>query len=778
MPRGEIPTFTPQLQLPGGETGAQATAQDFGAQIGESMQNLGGKIEQGSATVADTAEMFAHMQAQQWVSTAMTNHRNIVDKYMADPKNYSDPNFSGNVSDMLSKAQGDLVKAAPNMIAKNQLNVEMNDFKSQRMESAYKTQTDVMMQKGYNDLFFSSNTMLDSYRTNLKSPNIDAGAELFKQADDLFTKIDRTYGVIAPTMARELKEQVTSQLAYGAVNTNPDLAEKLLNRGYIEGRTRHFLEDSIETARSAQNISARQSALDFSDGLLRKAEMFPDQVLRGPGAEYYEAHGFKAKEAQEIAQRIQSKLDVNKDFGMLRDSITGMNEQGLLKKQDELYNSLKSLDPSSDKFNHDAEVMSRTQKFVQESIEMLHSDPVKYLSNYNKEISSATQAYRDNPSSDKFNNLVSLTMTYQGAAPDGDTSDKYLNLPMHEMHVMDSQYAQDRVKDIMASGPRQAGQKLHSIIQSYEPDAQALALNDLVDHGKLPITAYAMERTYGAPFSDKLNGALAMSKELNDTVGKQKGNTYEDFQKLLDTNNDWQQWSKLTAADNFQRQDIVAGFKDAVRSYSLGLTQDGTSPKDAVSKAVWDLTQWGHENVEVNGRHLQLSNNIYKGTPREFSMAVGAAIQGLDISRLNLANDNHSPIFPVALIAGHKETQQDAIRSILSTKLFPNMNRDGKSFSLYVRGQANDFQLRDTDGKPVTMDVKDLPTFTYGEKSRPTTSTMGMYGTYTESTSYEKFTSTNWPSMSLVNKQESTADKTVVDKNPFDVGNSLPPEER
>ena len=295
MPRGEIPTFTPQLQLPGGETGAQATAQDFGAQIGESMQNLGGKIEQGSATVADTAEMFAHMQAQQWVSTAMTNHRNTVDKYMADPKNYSDPNFSGNVSDMLSKAQGDLVKAAPNMIAKNQLNVEMNDFKSQRMESAYKTQTDVMMQKGYNDLFFSSNTMLDSYRTNLKSPNIDAGAELFKQADDLFTKIDRTYGVIAPTMARELKEQVTSQLAYGAVNTNPDLAEKLLNRGYIEGRTRHFLEDTIETARSAQNISARQSALDFSDGLLRKAEMFPYQVLRGPGAEYYVAHGFKDK---------------------------------------------------------------------------------------------------------------------------------------------------------------------------------------------------------------------------------------------------------------------------------------------------------------------------------------------------------------------------------------------------------------------------------------------------------------------------------------------------
>ena len=746
MPRGEVPSFTPELSLPGGSAGTLATPQDFGAQVGAAMQGFGEKINRGAETATDVAEMFKHMQSQQWVSKAMTDHRNTVDKFMADPKNYSDPNFAKNVSGLFDSATTGLQKQAPSLLARNQLNIEMNDFRSQRLESAYKTQTDVLMQKGYNDLFFSSNTMLDSYRTNLKSPNIDAGAELYKQADDLFTKIDRTYGVIAPSMARELKEQVTSQLAYGAVNTNPDLAEKLLNRGYIEGRTRHFLEDAIQTAHGAQEIGAKQEALDFTEGLLKKADMFPDQVFKGPDAKYYEAHGFTPKEAITMANHVQSLLDVNKDFGTARDKISGGNEDSLLKAQAQMYTDLKSLDPGSDKFDHDAKVYDRMDKFISKSIEVMHADPIKYLTTYNPEIRSAAQAYRENPSKDKFDTMTALTIRYQGAAPEGEDKGKYLNLAMHEQHVMDEQQAQDQVKDIMGSGPRDAGDKLHSIIQHYQPDYQALALNDLVNHGKLPVSAYVIERTHGAPFADKVTGAIMQAKELGETVGRQKGSTPEDIQKLLDGDNTWQQWSKVTAADNFQRQDIVAGFKGAIQAYAWGMIQDGKSPKEAVAGAVTDLTQWGHENVHVNGRTMQVPKNTYPGTSQEFAMAVSASIGRLDISGVKLTNDNHSPIFPVALMAGHTETRDAAIRSILQTKVFPNLNPDGKSFSLYVRGQDNDFQLRDKAGKPITMEIKDLPTFSYGTQAHQH-STMGM-GYYREYMTTDPLTMTNWPTAS------------------------------
>jgi len=713
----EIPTFDEQLSLGvHAETGPTANPEQFGAQVGEAMQTMGNKIVEGSSKITDLASMFGHMQAQQYVSKTMMDHRNAVDKYMADPKNYTDPNFSKNVDEMLKGGLVDAQKNAPNLLARNQVTIEYNDLHANRLESAYRTQTEVSLQKSFNDYAIAPNALLDNWRTNLNNPNVDATAETYKQTDELFKNIDRTLGTVAPQMARELKDQVTSQMAYGVVNSNPDLAEKILNRGYLEGRTRHFLEDAIQTARGAQDLSAKQTALDFSSGLLKKAEMFPDQVIQGPDAKYFEAHGFKPKEASTMAAKIQSQLDVNKDFATTRDSITGMNETGLLKKQDELYNNLKSLDANSDKFNHDSQVFGRLQKFIEESRTVMHEDPIKYLTQYNKEISSAAAAYRDNPSPDKFNNMVSMQLKYQGAAPvnsegvaaDGD---HYLNLAMHELHVMDKQTAESSVKDIMGSGPKTAGQKLHSIIQQYQPDVQGIALSDLMNHGKLPIETYAMERTFGAPFSDKLNGSILMAKELRESVGRQKGSTEADLTKLLDANTTWLDWSKNTAADNFQRQDVVAGFRSAIQTHALGMIQEGTSPKDAIKQAVEELTQWNHETVRVNGRSMQVIKNQYTGSAEAFEHAVRDSINTLDINRINLVNDNHSPIFPVALMAGHTEVQNEAIRSILATKVFPNLNPDGASYSLYVRGQGNDFQLRDKEGKPLNMLIKDLPTY-------------------------------------------------------------------
>lgn len=748
--KNPIPTFD-RLSLLGdsAETGARSSGADFGAQVGGSMEELGGQIAKTGGTLEQIGEMQQHMDAQQYASTAMLTNRNAIDKYMADPNNYTDPKYSENLDKVFDKSSQEMLKNAPNDLARRQLTGEFNDFRQSRMSSAFRTQTDVMMKKSFDEFATAPNVLLDSYRTNLKSPNIDAGGELKKQVVDLYDRVDKMYGQIAPATARELKQEITSQSVYGVVNTNPDLARSLLESGTVEGRTRHTLENLITSAEGAQTEGARQEALDQTKGLLTRADMFPDQVQRGFPAEYFEAHGWKPKAAAEMATKLQYQLDVNKDYANKRNEITGGNEQSLLKSTGDMYQQLQS-QTDTDKFNHDAQVFARVQKFSNESIEKLHADPVAYLANYNHEISSATQAYRDDPSVERFQNLAGLIKRYQGPAPEGEDGGKYLNLAMHEMHMLDKSQAEQIGQKITMAGPKQAGEILHSVIQQYKPDDQGMVLNDLVNHGKIPIESYVMERTFGATFSDKLNGAILNGKELRATVGKTKGSTVEDLDKILDTNNTWLGWSKVTAADNFQRQDVVSGFRGAIQTYAMGLIQDGKTPADAIDTAVRDTTQWNHQTVNVNGRQMQVTKNQYPGTDREFGLAVHAAIDRLDITRINLDNDNHSPIFPVAEMAGHAGTRDAAIRSIVQSKVFPNLNPDGKSFSLYARGAANDFQLRDKSGKPITMQISDLPTFTYVDKTLPayTGSPLSQHGDMLPYRSMQ----TNWPASTLTSK--------------------------
>src|SRR5690349_16275826 len=131
--RTPIPTFD-RLNLlgDGADTAARASGNDMGAQIGDRMQELGGRIAQSGGTLADIGEMQNHMEAQQYVSTAMLTHRNAIDKYMADPNNYTDPKYSENLDKLFTSSFQDMQQNAPNDLARRQLTGEFNDFRQGR----------------------------------------------------------------------------------------------------------------------------------------------------------------------------------------------------------------------------------------------------------------------------------------------------------------------------------------------------------------------------------------------------------------------------------------------------------------------------------------------------------------------------------------------------------------------------------------------------------------------------------------------------------------------
>jgi len=158
----------------------------------------------------------------------------------------------------------------------------------------------------------------------------------------------------------------------------------------------------------------------------------------------------------------------------------------------------------------------------------------------------------------------------------------------------------------------------------------------------------------------------------------------------------------------------VADVRGAAFTYAMGLVQDGKTPKAALDMSVHDLIEDNHITANVNGRSLYISQDDYKGTGAEFSRAISAAMSRIDPSRINLTDDNHRPLFPVLSLAGHGDTARQALSYQLANHTVPNINPDRKSFSLYYDDGGNHFQLRDTSGKPITMQISDLPTFSTG----------------------------------------------------------------
>jgi hypothetical protein len=189
-----------------------------------------------------------------------------------------------------------------------------------------------------------------------------------------------------------------------------------------------------------------------------------------------------------------------------------------------------------------------------------------------------------------------------------------------------------------------------------------------------------------------------------------KTKNLEAVDKELALNSEWQNWSRTSAGDNFQRADIVPGYESLLKDYALaqmGKPGGTMSAKAAVQKAYDDLIGWGHKQVHVGGRTLDMKSDKYPGTAMQTSVAIQTAINNLDISQLDFKETFHANFE-----MGHTAARDEAMRSMLATKVFPH-HIDENTFSLYERGQANDFQLRGKDGKPIVMNYKYLPTITW-----------------------------------------------------------------
>jgi hypothetical protein len=184
------------------------------------------------------------------------------------------------------------------------------------------------------------------------------------------------------------------------------------------------------------------------------------------------------------------------------------------------------------------------------------------------------------------------------------------------------------------------------------------------------------------------------------------------------------------------------------------------SPKDAVQTAYNDLIAWGHKQVAVNGRVIDMKADKYPGSAADASRAMSDAINHLDISQLDFNQTFHA-----TFEFGHTAARDEAMKSMLATKVFPHQI-DENTFSLYERGQGNDFVLRDKSGKPVVMDYKDLPTYKTTSKTEVNPNYFYQPGSSWPSKGGMQttfMTKTNWPVRQSAQSQDDVVKKYQQD---------------
>ena len=684
----------------------EARPEQFGAQVGEQMQRLGDSIAQGGATVEDAVMFQKHLDTQQWVSQSMTQEKNYIDKWMADPNNYSDPNFSNNLQKLFQSRHDEYANAAPSIMARHQFQSEFNEFQQDRMGTSFRTQAEQTLIRGQQQFINQFSTMLDTYRTNLNNPGVNASNELIKDFTAMHQRINAMYGKIAPTMAHDLREELTSQAAYGVVNTDPQLAQHLLDNGVLEGRTRHFIQDEIDRSLDAHGAVNREKLDANIQNHLAMVEAGRTQDKLP--LEYY-LNYLPRDQAQAYMSKVNARIDIyndaNQEVNRLSPLCPNCQEEELSKLQS-------GIGANEERAGHDMEVYDAVEKRVAQNLREMNNDPTSYLTANNPILKSLAQHVRDDKSGNPqlMQEFGDALLRYQGPPPanvgPGDNKDFYLNLPLSNVRLIDKGQAQDIVKNIIGAAPRKAVQTLDRTLQQYSPNTRMIAFNDLVRE-KLPGEMVLAENHLSAPWRDDFVGSIMNAKEIHRDLASKE----QDFTKALDSDPMWLTYQRAYSGDNFQSQSMIDQMHSGIMTYAMALSQkENLKPDAAVRLATDRLTDEGHVKAEVNGKMVMLNKDVVGDQDgSDLSRRLSNLLTTVDPRQLAQTSRGGSPLFPFTQTMGRDIDKYKAIYDLVQQRGEFNVNPDGKSFSLYMNGG----EVLDNNSHPITVQLSDLPEFTH-----------------------------------------------------------------
>lgn len=739
----QIPTNTGTVSILGrGAQLTEASGAEFGANIGQAMQQVGGAIHQASDVVAQADRTKKALEADKYSNEAMSQLRDYYSTRMSDTEFNSTETYAQDLKKEMKKSLEDWESKAPNHQARQIFRENFQRFANSRFEAATATTAKTQMSNMLRSHEEQNGSVIRAYETNRITPDLDANAELEQDIQHRFEQIDRGLSQVAPEQARALKAQLLEDGTYATMNYSPSTARRLLKQatGLMDGRRRHSIESQIKTAEEAQ-VTVDLAAMHklVNDRVTLAQRQGNQEEFKLTDLNLY----IPDKKAQPLLTEVNAKIRQGNAVNKTIKEISSWNAGAQLKKVQELEQAIGS---SSEGAAFDDAVFVDVQRKVHQNVVDFGKDPSGYLiknnpaaANLSKQITDlqdrdkALKAEKPNPEiRQKSAELTSLLLQLQSQPSEESDKNLHTVVPRAQLMVMSKSQAETSAAWVNDSSPQEAVANVQAVLANH-PGHEAIAFANLVQNG-LDLSYWGLYQNRNNPRAAELVGALQWakeSKELNTDVAKEVTD-----QLNPGSNPKWDAWKRIFPDDHGQREGITAGMQRAIIAHATMMVQRDKkkSPKLAVADAVDTWLYSEMALTSVNGQPLLLDRN-QNGRPRmtdgeaaDFGRRLGELQKVIDPRSLD-DKEHHFPGIWGKDRLGNEMTKWEQMRSAIVSRGF--FKPAGEYSTLYLTSDTGQpFEAR-SGGKAIAIKNEDVPTFLkeiagqtlYGEIPKETSTT-------------------------------------------------------
>jgi endonuclease YncB( thermonuclease family) len=709
-----VPTILTEGGLQG-ERQAYSTPQSFGSQVGDAIEGAGNQINRSTANFAQIADQKRSMNNAQWVGESIEQEKNYVSKWMADANNNSKESFPEDLQALYKDRLTEYEKNSPNADARKDFRLQFSRFMSSRYESAVNTAAGNKISNMGVSVDGMINNTVDAYRIARNIPNVDANLQLLEDIDGVSGHIDSMFGKIAPNMAKQFKDKMIKDAVYAAMDYSPDLARKILDKGNIEGQSRHAIENQIDQASKDQNAVQSAQFDEFRKNHLTmvdtgKKQDKIDLVLYQSNYSRDQAYAYKLRD--------DALIDIYNNVNEFKTKVAPFSANEQLKELSNLQSKVGSNEGTA---YRDEKTYELAAEQVAKNVELIRKDPVSYLSQNNPAIKRTRDqiaAMPEDSRKEAMKPLVDLIVKYQGTfTGNSDDGKMYLNIPRNQVGILTKGEAEQAAAQVNQGSPKEALNTINGILSQYPEEYQATVFNDLV---KLPGEKgikgeyWAASMNKNAWWIDDYIGVLQNAESIK----KATSDKVSDFEKAVDANANWLQFANPIAGDNFQRQNVVESFRNGVLLYAMGLAQKGATPDAAVKMSIDRLLNEEQGLTAVNGKPVMVPRNQGDNQPyrsneeiRDIGHRLNLALKFVDPKEIGTKDEFGRNLFPALNTAGNDETKSSALRDAILAKGTFQTTPDGKAAVLYYDDGINHFEMRDKSGRAFVVKFDQLPKF-------------------------------------------------------------------
>lgn len=719
----QIPTNTERVSLLGrGSNLSEASGSAFGAEIGQSIQQLAHAGSQAADTLGQVSRTKRALDADKYSNEAMAQLRDYYSTRMSDVEFNSTETYAEDLQKEMQKSLTDWEAKAPNKEARVIFRENFQRFANSRFESASVTTSKTQMSNMLRSHEEQNGSIIRAYETNRLTPDLDANAELEADIQSRFAQLDRGLNQVAPEQARALKAQLVEDGAYAAMNYSPATARRILKQGtgLMDGRRIHAIESQIKTAEDALATIDVIALNRIGGDAITMAHTFGNQAeltladLKGLVPD---------KKANVLLNDWNAQIRMGNGINEHSKKVKSWNANAQLAYVDQLE---KKIGTSSEGAKFDEAVFADVKRRVHQNVMDFAKDPSGYLIKNNpaaagldKQIAdlrardTTLKAEKPNPEiKQKSAELSALLLQLQSAPTEESDKNLHTVVPRAQLMVMSKQQAETSATWVNDSSPQDAVANVQAVLANH-PGNEAIAFANLVQNG-LDLSYWGLYQNRNNPRAAELVGALQWakeSKELNADIAKEVTDALNPG-----ANPKWDAWKRIFPDDHGQREGITAGMQRAIIAHATMMTQRDKkkSPKLAVADAVDTWLYSEMALTSVNGQPLLIERSV-NGRPKmndaeatDFGRRLGELPKVIDPRSL----DNKEHYFPGIWGPngpGNEMTKWEQMRSAIVTRGF--FKPAGEYSTLYLTsdtGQA--FEAR-SGGKAIAIKNEEVPTF-------------------------------------------------------------------